>query len=147
MLCSPVPWDNPRILAGGLSLAQINRSWYTIFVRLYKRQTTSFSIIEYHSLPVWTRRQSKRFGINYLPQSCPNHNEFSVDLAHYDTCHAMFAFSSKGGIMLTLKEPVKTAADNIHRYFFIDFQRRLDVSRGFTRKIKPYFLLKIKVKH
>ena len=45
-----------------------------------------------------------------------------------------------------------TAADNIHKYFFIFFPEkiRLDISKNplleFTWKIKPYFLQKIKVK-
>ena len=55
---------------------------------------------------------------------------------------------------LTLKAPITTAADDIHKYFFIVFQRILDLmfqvnpllGRGFTWKIKPYFLRKIKVK-
>ena len=55
---------------------------------------------------------------------------------------------------LTLKAPVTTAADDIHKYFFIVFQRKQDLifqvnpllGRGFTWKIKPYFLWKIKVK-
>ena len=39
---------------------------------------------------------------------------FKSDLGQY--CH--------GIIMLTLKAPVTTAADNIHKYFFIVFQRK-----------------------
>ena len=56
---------------------------------------------------------------------------------------------------LTLKVPVTTAADDIHKYFFIVFQRKYDLifqvnpllGRGFTSKIKAYFLRKIKVKN
>ena len=56
---------------------------------------------------------------------------------------------------LTLKAPVTSAADDIHKYFSIVFQRKQDVmfqvnpllDRGFTRKIKPYFLRNIKVKN
>ena len=39
---------------------------------------------------------------------------------------------------LTLKAPITTVADDIHKYCFI--------GRGFTWKIKPYFLRKIKIK-
>ena len=56
---------------------------------------------------------------------------------------------------LTLKAPITTAADDIHKYFFIVFQRKYDLmfqvnplqGRGFTWNIKPYFLQKIKVKN
>ena len=49
---------------------------------------------------------------------------------------------------LTLKALITTAADDTHKYFFIVFQRKLDfmfqvnplLGRGFTGKIKPYFL-------
>ena len=55
---------------------------------------------------------------------------------------------------LTLKAPITTAADNIHKYFFHCFSEkiRLDFSSEFSArqrihiKIKPYFLQKIKVK-
>ena len=65
---------------------------------------------------------------------------------------------------LTFKAPITTAADDIHKYFFIVFfhrnffivffsqKIRLDVSsessagqRIHMKKIKPYFLWKIKV--
>ena len=58
--------------------------------------------------------------------------------------------------MLTLKAPVMTAAEDIHKYFFIVFSERirLDVSsessvrqRIHMKKIKPYFLRKIKIKN
>ena len=42
---------------------------------------------------------------------------------------------------LTLKVPVTTAADSIHKYFFIVFSEKisLDVSSESSAKIKPYF--------
>ena len=60
-----------------------------------------------------------------------------------------------GTTALTLKAPVTTAADDIHKYFFIIFQRNQDLmfqvnpllGREFTRKIKSYSLRKIKVKN
>ena len=56
--------------------------------------------------------------------------------------------------ILTLKAPITTAADDIHKYFFIVFQIKWDLmfqvnpllGRGFTWNIKPYFLRKVKVK-
>ena len=56
---------------------------------------------------------------------------------------------------LTFKEPITTAADDIHKYVFIVFSEkiRLDVSSESSArqrihiKIKPYFLQKIKVKN
>ena len=55
----------------------------------------------------------------------------------------------------TLKAPITTAADDIHKYFFIVFHRKKDLmfqvnpllARGFTLKIKSYFIRKIKVKY
>ena len=54
---------------------------------------------------------------------------------------------------LTHKVPITTAADDIHKYFFIFYQRKQDLifhvnpllGRGFTCNFKPYFLWKIKV--
>ena len=55
---------------------------------------------------------------------------------------------------LTLKAPITTAADNIHKNFHCFSENiRLDVSsessarQRIHMKIKPYFLLKIKVKN
>ena len=71
---------------------------------------------------------------------------------HFGCLAGCFVLNSS----LTLKAPITTAADDIHKdlYFFIVFQRKLDLifhvnplpSRGFTRNIKSYFLQKIKVK-
>ena len=49
---------------------------------------------------------------------------------------------------LTLKAPIKTAADDIHKYFFHCFSEKIrpDVSNESHEKIKPCFLRKIKVK-
>ena len=59
--------------------------------------------------------------------------------------------------MLTLKAPIMTAAEDIHKYFVIVFQRKQDLmfqvnpllGRGFTWKNQAlrYFLQKIKVKY
>ena len=35
---------------------------------------------------------------------------------------------------LTFKGPITTAVDNIHKYFFILFQRRLDISYQFSAR-------------
>ena len=55
---------------------------------------------------------------------------------------------------LTLKAPIRKAADDIHKYFFIISEKiRLDVSNESSArqrihiKIKRYFLRKIKVKN
>ena len=55
---------------------------------------------------------------------------------------------------LTLKALITTAADDIHEYFSIVFQRkiRLDVSSESSARIqmkkkKPYFLRKLKIKN
>ena len=57
--------------------------------------------------------------------------------------------------LLTLEVPITTAEDDIHKYFFIVFQKkiRLDVSKESSAgqrihmKIKPYFLREIKSKN
>ena len=58
------------------------------------------------------------------------------------------------GKKLTLKEPIRTAAENIHKYFFIFFSEkiRLDIScessarQRIHMKLQALFSLKIKVK-
>ena len=46
--------------------------------------------------------------------------------------------------VLTLKAPITTAADDIHKFHC--FSEKIRLGRGFTLNIKPYFLQKIKVK-
>ena len=57
-------------------------------------------------------------------------------------------------LALTLKAPIMTAADDIHKYFFIVFRENKTIvsSESSARqrihmKIKPYFLREIKVKN
>ena len=47
--------------------------------------------------------------------------------------------------LLAHKAPITTVADDIHKYFYIVFQRKLNLMFQVIQ-IKPYFLRKIKVK-
>ena len=52
-------------------------------------------------------------------------------------------FQSTANLSLTLKAPITTAADDIHKYFFIVLQRKLDI----MFQVNPLLRQRIHLKH